>query len=443
MGAGINEYYGATETGIVVWHDSSEALRKPGTVGRVVEGATMRIVDEQGRDVKQGEVGEIYLRGPLFADFTYNNDDAKRREIALGDLVTVGDVGYQDADGYLFLCDRKRDMIISGGVNIYPAEIESVLIQMPGVRDCAVFGIPDEEFGEQICAHVEPLAGRADRRRGRAQLSRPAPGALQGAEGGRAQRRPAARGFGQDLQTQAARPILGEGGSQHLKEVMSDDDVTLFGKLKNKLIDSKQKWAEDGRLLTGKTAAPCAAPAAGPAPGRDLAGARSRHPARDPDPCLAPVRRRRGREPDDLEMGRIHRPAQDHADDRHPLRHRLVALRQQMGGRERAHLLEMVKPKADAQHVIFHSYDTYTTNVPLADFAADDVLLAWSWNGEPISREHGGPLRVVIPKLYFWKSAKWIKRIEFSVLDKPGFWEVRGYHNYGDPWLEQRYDEEG
>ncbi|MBY0324829.1 MAG: AMP-binding protein [Reyranella sp.] len=157
----INEYYGATETGIVVWHNAEQALAKPGTVGRVVDGAVMRIVDEQGRDVKQGEVGEIYLRGPHLAEFTYNNDDAKRREIALGDLVTVGDVGYQDADGYLFLCDRKRDMIISGGVNIYPAEIESVLIQMPGVRDCAVFGIPDEEFGEQICAHVEPLPGAA------------------------------------------------------------------------------------------------------------------------------------------------------------------------------------------------------------------------------------------------------------------------------------------
>ena len=157
----INEYYGATETGIVVWHNSQEALAKPGTVGHVVDGATLRIVDEQGRDVKQGEVGEIYVRGPHLAEFTYNNDDAKRREIALGDLVTVGDVGYQDADGYVFLCDRKRDMIISGGVNIYPAEIEGVLIQMPGVRDCAVFGIPDEEFGEQICAHVEPQAGAA------------------------------------------------------------------------------------------------------------------------------------------------------------------------------------------------------------------------------------------------------------------------------------------
>jgi long-chain acyl-CoA synthetase len=157
----ITEYYGATETGIVVWHDSREALRKPGTVGHVVDGGILRIVDEQGRDVKQGEVGEIYLRGPLLNDFTYNNDDAKRREIALGDLVTVGDVGYQDTDGYVFLCDRKRDMIISGGVNIYPAEIESVLIQMPGVRDCAVFGIPDEEFGEQICAYVESQAAAA------------------------------------------------------------------------------------------------------------------------------------------------------------------------------------------------------------------------------------------------------------------------------------------
>lgn len=155
----INEYYGATETGVVVWHGSEEALRKPGTVGRVVAGGVLRIVDEQGHDVKQGEVGEIYVRGPHLSEFTYNNDDAKRREIALGELVTVGDLGYLDSDGYLFLCDRKRDMIISGGVNIYPAEIESALIQMPGVRDCAVFGIPDDEFGEQICAHVERLRG--------------------------------------------------------------------------------------------------------------------------------------------------------------------------------------------------------------------------------------------------------------------------------------------
>jgi long-chain acyl-CoA synthetase len=157
----INEYYGATETGVVVWHNSAEALKKPGTVGRVVPGGVLRIVDEQGRDVKQGDIGEIYLKAPGVSDFTYNNDDAKRRDVALGDLVTVGDVGYMDADGYVFLCDRKRDMIISGGVNIYPAEIESVLIQMPGVRDCAVFGIPDEEFGEAICAYIQPIGGNA------------------------------------------------------------------------------------------------------------------------------------------------------------------------------------------------------------------------------------------------------------------------------------------
>ena len=78
----------------------------------------------------------------------------------------------------------------------------------------------------------------------------------------------------------------------------------------------------------------------------------------------------------------------------------------------------------------------------IASSDAPDALLATTWEGKPISREHGGPVRLVIPKLYFWKSAKWIKRIEFSALDKPGFWEVRGYHNYGDPWLEQRYDEE-
>ncbi|MCC6919706.1 MAG: sulfite oxidase-like oxidoreductase [Alphaproteobacteria bacterium] len=102
-------------------------------------------------------------------------------------------------------------------------------------------------------------------------------------------------------------------------------------------------------------------------------------------------------------------------------------------------ILDLVMPKMEAKHVIFHAYDTYTTNVSLEVFADPDVLLAHSWEGLPISREHGGPLRVVIPRWYLWKSAKWLKRIEFSETDKPGFWEVRGYHNEGDPWLEQRY----
>ncbi len=105
------------------------------------------------------QVGEVYVRLAGFPDFTYNRLDDKRREIGRDGLVTVGDVGYLDEDGYLFLCDRKRDMVISGGVNIYPAEIETALIAMPGVHDCAVFGIPDEEYGEALCAHIEPEPG--------------------------------------------------------------------------------------------------------------------------------------------------------------------------------------------------------------------------------------------------------------------------------------------
>lgn len=102
-------------------------------------------------------------------------------------------------------------------------------------------------------------------------------------------------------------------------------------------------------------------------------------------------------------------------------------------------LLAAVRPQPEATHVIFHAYDTYTTNLPLPAFDDDDVLLAHSWEGKPITKEHGGPVRVIVPKLYFWKSAKWVKRIEFVNGDRPGFWEERGYHNEGDPWSEQRY----
>ena len=103
------------------------------------------------------------------------------------------------------------------------------------------------------------------------------------------------------------------------------------------------------------------------------------------------------------------------------------------------HLVALVRPRPDARHVILHSYDGYTTNVSLAAFGDADCLIAHSHDGAPISREHGGPARLIIPRYYLWKSAKWIKRIEFAAADKPGFWEVRGYHNVGDPWLEQRY----
>jgi long-chain acyl-CoA synthetase len=155
----ISEFYGATESGAVTLVSSEEWLKKPGTVGRSAKGATISIQDEQGREVPQGEVGEIYSSIDFYPEFTYHNLPEKRAEIERGGMITVGDMGYLDADGYLFLCDRKRDMVISGGVNIYPAEIEALAIALHGVKDCAVFGIPDEEYGEALLALVEPMPG--------------------------------------------------------------------------------------------------------------------------------------------------------------------------------------------------------------------------------------------------------------------------------------------
>ena len=105
-------------------------------------------------------------------------------------------------------------------------------------------------------------------------------------------------------------------------------------------------------------------------------------------------------------------------------------------------LLDLVQPKPEAGFVVLHSNDGYTTNLTLEDFAGEDVLLAHSWEGRPLTSEHGGPMRLVLPKLYFWKSAKWLKRIEFTTANQPGFWEVRGYLDRGDPGLEQRYSDD-
>ena len=102
-------------------------------------------------------------------------------------------------------------------------------------------------------------------------------------------------------------------------------------------------------------------------------------------------------------------------------------------------LLMACQPREDARFVVLHSYDGYTTNLALEDFAAEDALLAHRWSGEPVDFDHGGPVRLVVPHLYFWKSAKWLQAIEFLTEDKPGYWEVRGYHNRGDPWKEERY----
>jgi len=155
----IHEFYGATESGIVTVADSRMALERPGTVGRALPGATVRILDAQGRELPPNEPGEVFVRQGAFSAFTYHGLPERRAEIDRDGLITCGDVGYLDEDGYLFLCDRVRDMVILGGTNIYPAEIESVLVQMPGVKDCAVFGIPHDVLGEQLCAHVEPQPG--------------------------------------------------------------------------------------------------------------------------------------------------------------------------------------------------------------------------------------------------------------------------------------------
>jgi long-chain acyl-CoA synthetase len=159
LGPVVHEFYGSTESGAVTVADSREWLERLGTVGRPVHGGEVRIYDDTGRRRGPGEVGEIYTRLEFLPDFTYHGLPAKRAEIEREGFITSGDVGWLDAEGYLYLCDRKRDMVISGGVNIYPAEIEAVLIGCPGVKDCAVFGIPDAEFGEALIAVVEPQPG--------------------------------------------------------------------------------------------------------------------------------------------------------------------------------------------------------------------------------------------------------------------------------------------
>jgi long-chain acyl-CoA synthetase len=155
----IHEYYGGTETGAVVKCDSEEYLANFGTVGKVAENCEVRILRPDGSEAEVGEAGEIYCRNHNYAEFSYQNLPEKRREVERDGLITVGDIGYFNERGFLFLCDRARDMVISGGVNIYPAEIESVLHGMPGIRDCAVFGIPDEEYGESLAAAVELRPG--------------------------------------------------------------------------------------------------------------------------------------------------------------------------------------------------------------------------------------------------------------------------------------------
>ena len=158
-GTVIHEYYGSTETALIAGHGSHEALAKPGTVGRALPGVTIKVLDEEGKELSPHATGDIFIHSAAGASFAYIGRDETRREDG---FITVGDIGYLDEEGFLFICDRRRDMIISGGVNIYPAEIEAALLTIPGVRDCAVFGIPDAEYGEAVCAHVQVEPGGPD-----------------------------------------------------------------------------------------------------------------------------------------------------------------------------------------------------------------------------------------------------------------------------------------
>ena len=148
----IQEYYAATEGGGTVI-GANEWLAKPGSVGLPWPGSAIRIYDEEGHQLGPGQIGTVYMQ--LMADFEYKGDSDKTHANRIENFFTVGDLGELDDDGYLFLRDRKSDMIISGGANIYPAEIEGELINHPAVRDVAVFGIPNSDWGEEIKAVVE------------------------------------------------------------------------------------------------------------------------------------------------------------------------------------------------------------------------------------------------------------------------------------------------
>ena len=209
---------------------------------------------------------------------------------------------------------------------------------------------------------------------------------------------------------------------------------------KDKLVGVKQAWARAGRLLTGR---PDGAHAERLPPGQRLV---TNWPVLDlgiqPDVTKAEWRMVvDGAVANAVEWGwddLMAQPAFEDVSDMHCVT-QWSRYDNRWTGVSTQHLLAVVQPLPHATHAILHCHDGYTTNVRLDHFAEDDCLIAHSHDGVPLTREHGGPVRAIIPRWYLWKSAKWLKRIEIVNGDKPGFWEVRGYHNEGDPWTEQRY----
>lgn len=154
----LSEFYGATETRIITNITAAELAGRKRSVGRPIRDVEIRVLDEHGGDVSVGVVGEVYVRGPgLFSG--YYKDPERTLNSHRGEWFSLGDMGRLDDDGYLYLVDRKQDMIISGGENIYPNDIEEVLLGFPGVKEAAVIGTPDRTWGELVTAIVVPVAG--------------------------------------------------------------------------------------------------------------------------------------------------------------------------------------------------------------------------------------------------------------------------------------------
>jgi long-chain acyl-CoA synthetase len=157
LGPRVYEYYGASE-GSASKISPQEWLEHPGSVGRALPGVTVKIISEEGQELPPGEVGLVYFGAPGNDQFEYYKDPAKTAATRRGNLITVGDLGYLDEGGWLYLSDRRTDMILSGGVNIYPAEIEARLMEHGTIADAAVIGIPDPEWGQRVIAFVQPRA---------------------------------------------------------------------------------------------------------------------------------------------------------------------------------------------------------------------------------------------------------------------------------------------
>ncbi|GAA3467720.1 AMP-binding protein [Nonomuraea roseola] len=153
----LYEYYGSTESTIAFSVKPHDWLARPGTVGRPAPTFEAKILDENGMELPPGEPGMIYVKSGL-GTFEYRKDPVKTASSMRGEWYAPGDIGFLDKDGFLFLCDRRTDLIISGGVNIYPAEIEAALLEHPFVADVAVIGVPDQEWGHNVVALVQPHA---------------------------------------------------------------------------------------------------------------------------------------------------------------------------------------------------------------------------------------------------------------------------------------------